>query len=163
HPLPGATSVAMMEHGESALAPPDSSRVPVQIARAVMRGLEKERSKRFPTMAALVTELTPPPERARGRYAVGAALGRGAGASATAAVMSTQHETKRIEQPPDEETVRVLIDRINQLETEVKKLKKKVDEDKKKVLAAEDMHAADLRELEREKQLADEKEHELQA
>ena len=30
-----------------------------------LRGLEKERSKRFPTMAALVHELTPPPQRSR--------------------------------------------------------------------------------------------------
>src|SRR6185503_20934195 len=46
HPLPGATSVSMLEHGDEALPPPESSRVPAPIVRAVMRGLSRERMKR---------------------------------------------------------------------------------------------------------------------
>ncbi|HEY5927791.1 MAG TPA: serine/threonine-protein kinase, partial [Kofleriaceae bacterium] len=39
HPLPGATSVSMLEHDERALPPPEGTKVPSSIARAVMRGL----------------------------------------------------------------------------------------------------------------------------
>src|SRR5688572_14497323 len=40
HPLPGSTSVSMLEKGDKALPPPDNTRVPTNINRAVARGLE---------------------------------------------------------------------------------------------------------------------------
>src|SRR4051812_39700021 len=57
HPLEGATSVAMLETGARAALPPEGTRVPPAIAKAVMRGLERDRAKRFPTMASLMHEL----------------------------------------------------------------------------------------------------------
>src|SRR5262249_40445154 len=70
HPLPGATSVSMLEKGDAAFTPPEEPKMPPNVTRAVMRGLEKDRSKRFPQMTALVSELTPIPKRAPARYAL---------------------------------------------------------------------------------------------
>ena len=88
HPLPGATSVSMLEHDEKALPPPEGTKVPAFIGRAVMRGLEKERSKRFPTLATLMQELTPPPQRSPIKFVAVAAVGALLVTIATAAVMT---------------------------------------------------------------------------
>jgi serine/threonine protein kinase len=74
HPLKGSTSVAMLEHGEKAQPIPEKTQVPATIGRVVMRGLEKERQKRFPTMAALMQELTPPPQRSPMKFIALAAV-----------------------------------------------------------------------------------------
>jgi serine/threonine protein kinase len=60
HPLPGATSVSMLEKGEKAILPPELPKVHSSASRAVMRGLERDRGKRFPNMAALMADLAPP-------------------------------------------------------------------------------------------------------
>src|SRR5262245_6772827 len=54
HPLRGGTSVAMLDHGERAAAPPGGSKVPPAIGHAVLRGLERDRARRFPSMGALI-------------------------------------------------------------------------------------------------------------
>jgi serine/threonine protein kinase len=122
HPLPGKTSVAMLEHGEKALPPPDSSKVPATIARAVLRGLDKERSKRFPTMAALMHELAPPPQRAPVRLIALASLAVVAVGGAAAAVIARPEQVRRGE-GNDEAVVQRLYAKIQQLEEEREQLK----------------------------------------
>jgi serine/threonine protein kinase len=109
HPLKGSTSMAMLESGEKAIQPPESKGVPSQISRAVMRGLEQERQKRFPTMAALMHELTPPPQRSPMKFIALAAVGALLVTGATAAVITTQRPdpVQRIEPHTDAE-IRVL-------------------------------------------------------
>ena len=123
HPLPGATSVSMLEHDDKAQPPPEGSKVPASIARAVMRGLEKERSKRFPTLAALVHELAPPPQRTPTRFFALAAVGVLAVTAATAAVMSRQPESPTRIPANDEPTMKFLIDEINRKDQEIKELR----------------------------------------
>jgi len=88
HPLEGGTSVSMLESGSRAAPPPEKTAVPAQLGRAVMRGLDQDRSKRFPTMAALMQELTPPQQRSSVKFVALAALGALAVTAATAAVIS---------------------------------------------------------------------------
>src|ERR1041385_683751 len=113
----------MLEDDEKA-APPPESKVPAPIARAVMRGLEKDRSKRWPTLSALVHELTPPPQRSPVKFIMFAALGALVVTGATAAVMTkTQHKpTVRID-GADDETGRLLIQELNQRDQEIKHLR----------------------------------------
>ncbi len=125
HPLEGATSVAMLESGARAALPPDGTRVPPAIGKAVMRGLDRDRAKRFPTMAALVHELQPPAQRSPARFAVAAGIGLLLIGAATAAVMSRPDPPHRVD-PQEEQTVRVLIDEINKKDTEIKELRKKL-------------------------------------
>ncbi len=120
HPLPGATSVSMLEHEERALPPPEGSKVPASIARAVMRGLEKERSKRFPTLAALMYELAPPPKRSPVRFIALAALGVLLVTFATAAVMTRPGDRTHLVPTNDEPTMKFLIDEINRKDQEIK-------------------------------------------
>jgi serine/threonine protein kinase len=155
HPLPGSTSVAMLEEGKDALPPPEGTRVPGSVARAVMRGLAKERTGRFPTMAALVSELAPPPQRAPGRTAAVAMVGLIVLGVATAAVMASHSTKVTPTDANDTETVRVLIDQINTLETQVKQLRKKL-------LERDLTHDSDLKQLQRDKELLLEKELRIQ-
>jgi serine/threonine protein kinase len=122
HPLPGATSVSMLEKGEKAQPPPEGSKVPSSIARAVMRGLETDRSKRFPTLAALVHELTPPPQRSPVRYIAAAALAAVLVGGVAAAMMVRPDPTVR-QEGIDEPTVDLLIKEINQRDQEIKRLR----------------------------------------
>jgi len=69
HPLRDATSLLMLEHGDRALAPPEGTKVPPAVARAVLRGLECDRARRFPSMGALIEELVPRGRRKPVRYA----------------------------------------------------------------------------------------------
>ncbi len=117
HPLPGATSVAMLEHGDRALAPPENTRVPAAIGRAVMRGLEKERNKRYPTMATLLAELTPPPQRSPVRFAALAAVGLLLVGGATAAVVTRNNAPVRIE-GNDDIVIKQLKDQVHELQIE---------------------------------------------
>ena len=73
HPLRDATSMRMIDTADHAQPPPETSKVPVAIGQAVMRGLERDRARRFPSMGALVDELVPRPRRSPRRYA-GAAI-----------------------------------------------------------------------------------------
>jgi serine/threonine protein kinase len=67
HPLPGQTAVGMLERAERALPPPATTDVPPWVGKVVARGLERERNKRYPTMAELMSELVPTPVRSRAR------------------------------------------------------------------------------------------------
>ena len=156
HPLEGSTSVSMLEQGKSALPPPDNSRVPSSVAKAVMRGLAKERTQRWPTMAALVSELTPPIQHARGRTAVVALVGVVVLGVAAAAVMAS-HRPKLIQTDgTDTETIRVLVDQINILELQVK-------QDRKQLLERDLMHDTDVKQIEHDKEELIAKETRIQA
>ena len=119
HPLPGATSVAMLERGAAAIEPPDG-KVPSAIVRAVRRGLERDRSKRFATMAALIGELVPPPTRAPGRYAAVALVGLVLVAGAATAMWRDRSRGGDDSEP--QSSVQPLIDRLNESEAKVKSL-----------------------------------------
>ncbi|MDX2092290.1 MAG: protein kinase [Kofleriaceae bacterium] len=95
HPLPGGTSVSMLEKGDKALPPPDGTKVPVMLQRAVARGLEKERNKRFPTMASLIGELLPPPEPKVSRRGVAFLVGSVLAAGGAAAAMIVAKDEPR--------------------------------------------------------------------
>ena len=85
HPLPGGTAVSMIEQGARAAPPPPDTRVPVWIYKVVTRGLERDRAKRFPTMASVLAELAPAPTRSRVTAALlvlGALVVGGAGLAA---------------------------------------------------------------------------------
>ena len=122
HPLPGGTAVGMLEHGERALAPPEGTRVPAPIGRAVLRGLEKERAKRFPTMAVLVAELAPPPRRSPLRVVALALAGVVVAGAAAAAVVLTRRPTRQVV-PNDEAAIQPYVAEIQRLETETKQLR----------------------------------------
>jgi hypothetical protein len=94
--------------------------VPSAIGRAVMRGLEKERSKRFPTLAALMHELTPPPQRSPAKFIALAAVGALLATVAAAAVMFPRPDTPLRKDDTEQ--------RIQRLEEEVKKLKDERDQ-----------------------------------
>jgi serine/threonine protein kinase len=125
HPLHDATSVAMLERGTPAEAPPTDTRVPNKVGRAVMRGLSRERSDRFAAMAELMTELAPAEPRPRLRMAVAIAVMTILLGGATAAIVAT-----RPHMPTEGENqtiaVKALIDEINQLRSEVKTLRQQL-------------------------------------
>jgi serine/threonine protein kinase len=125
HPLEGATSVAMLESGARAALPPDGTRVPSSIGKAVLRGLDRDRNKRFATMAALMHELQPPPQRSPVRFAAMAAIGLVLVGGATAAVVTRPDPTRRVE-PNEEATLKTLIDEINKRDVEIKSLRQRL-------------------------------------
>jgi serine/threonine protein kinase len=128
HPLPGATSVSMLEHNDEALPPPDNTRVPAAITRAVMRGLQRERIKRFPTMSALMSELVPPVQRSPVRYLAAAALAVVIIGGATAAVVTRPEPIRRID-PPDDgpfvQQIKELTAQRDRLEAQIEELIKR--------------------------------------
>ncbi len=142
HPLPGATSVSMLEKNEKALPPPDGSKIPAYIARCVMRGLERERQKRYPGMATLVGDLQPPVPRATVKNLAFAAVGFLLIAGTATAMLWTPPEAMVIG-PADNKGVQPLIDRINELDRErrtlISQLKQqdKITEEKIRVLTSE--------------------------
>jgi serine/threonine protein kinase len=121
HPLPGATSVSMLEKGDSAFPPPELPKVPGEIGKAVMRGLEKDRAKRFPSMGALVSELMPAPKRAPARYAVAALASLVLLGGLTAALWNRK-PTDEYMPAPDNQGVQPLIDKLNRSEEDYRKL-----------------------------------------
>ncbi len=118
HPLPGGTSVAMLEQGVRATPPPSDTRVPALVGRAVARGLERDRTKRFPTMASLISELTPPPP-SLGRKSLALAIGGivVVGGVATAMIV-TQEEPVPLG-PADGAGVQPFVDQINELKSNI--------------------------------------------
>ena len=122
HPLAGRTSVAMFEKGEPAVPPPDTTKVPAFIGRAVMRGLQKDRAKRFPMMSQLMTELIPPVPKLSPRVAVAAGtafLLLGAAAAAMVYINKEPPRAKVIEPAPG--VTEELVQTINKLKEEIKK------------------------------------------
>jgi len=90
HPLADGTSVSMLERGDRALPPPEGTRIPAAIGRAVLRGLERDRARRFPSMGALIDELVPLPRRSPLRTVAVAAAAVVLLGGATAAVIAQQ-------------------------------------------------------------------------
>ncbi len=121
HPLPGSTSVSMLEQGEKAIAPPEGTKLPLAVTRAVQRGLERDPAKRFPTMGALIGELVPPPPRSSTRYAVLGLVGVVLLGGAGAAVLG-RHQTSDVLAPLDNKGVQPLIDQLNKSESERRQL-----------------------------------------
>jgi serine/threonine protein kinase len=116
HPLSGGTAVAMLERGDKATPPPEGAKVPVAIARAVLRGLEADRAKRFPTMAALMGELSPRPARSPVRFAalaIGFVVVLG---GATAAIVA-RPQTHSIA-PVDNTSAQALLEELNKVNSE---------------------------------------------
>ncbi len=122
HPLKGSTSVSMIESGDRATPPPEKSAVPAVIGKTVMRGLEKERQKRFPTMSALMQELTPPPQRSPMKFIAIAAVSALLVTGATAALIRRDPPVQRIVEQ-DEPTVKLLLDEIRKKDQEIKGLR----------------------------------------
>jgi eukaryotic-like serine/threonine-protein kinase len=123
HPLADGTSVAMLERGTPAEPPPADARVPAKVGRAVMRGLAKDRSDRFQAMAELMTELAPPEPRPRLRFAIAIAVMTLLLGGATASVVISRHNAPMPAAPPDDQAVALLVEHINELESEVKTLR----------------------------------------
>jgi serine/threonine protein kinase len=126
HPLPDGTSAAMIDHGARAHPPPEGTRIPAAIGRAVLRGLERDRARRFPSMGTLIDELVPRPRRSPLRFA---GLGIGAvllvGGTTTALVVQQQ----RAPLPPSDnqqasDKLHHLEQQIISLESERKRLMK---------------------------------------
>ncbi len=128
HPLKGTTSVSMLEDGEKALTPPETKGVPSLISRAVMRGLEKERQKRFPTMSALMQELTPPPQRSPVRFIAAAAIGALVVTAATAAVLTQRPDPMQRIDPPGEVEVKALFEELRRKEDLIRQLRHQLEE-----------------------------------
>ncbi len=123
HPLAGNTSVAMYEKGEPASPVPDNTKVPASIGRAVSRGLERDRAKRFPGMSQLMSELSPPTPKLSPRIAVAAGTAFLALGAAAATIMYAQKEPARTPPPEaDPGTTGELIKTINALKDEIRQL-----------------------------------------
>jgi serine/threonine protein kinase len=121
HPLPGATSLAMLEGDAPSLPPPDGTKVPLAIGAAVTRGLARDRARRFPTMGALISALAPAPPRPRARYAL-AALGALAIGGALAAAVRSEPGAAPVPldaagRPIDQ--VGLLVGKINELQDQL--------------------------------------------
>ena len=139
HPLTGGTSVAMLEQGEAAIAPPAGTKVPPAVARAVMRGLERERARRFPSMAALIGELVPPAPAPTARRAVLVASGVAVAGSALAAVvfglgLGRPASGEGTRKPAD---IGPLVDQMNTLEHERRSLLQRIAELEERPTATE--------------------------
>jgi serine/threonine protein kinase len=120
HPLRDGTSVLMLEHGDEALPPPEGSKIPASIGRAVLRGLERDRARRFPTMASLIEQLVPVPRRSSARYA-GFALAAVILVGGSTALVARQPPAASAP-APDPALVQRLIAEKHALETERTKL-----------------------------------------
>jgi len=121
HPLRDGTSVSMLEHGDKARPPPEGLRIPAAIGRAVLRGLEGDRAKRFASMGALIDQLVPPPRRAPVRYAGFAIAAVVLVGGTTAAVVVQQHRAKSL-MSTDSLTVQRLLDERNRAVAERQEL-----------------------------------------
>jgi TolA-binding protein len=127
HPLRDGTSVLMLEHGDKALPPPDGLKIPAAIGRAVLRGLERDRARRFPSMAALIEELVPPPRRAPVRYA-GFALAAVLLVGGTAVVAQQRLASSSSSSRLDSVAMRILNDERARKERELVALQAQLDQ-----------------------------------
>jgi serine/threonine protein kinase len=122
HPLPGSTSVSMHEKGEKALPPPEGIKIPAAIGRAVSRGLERDRVKRWPTMALLMSELVPPPPVSAKRYVFAAVATVAIAGVGMAAVIGSQRDATSPIEEVHTDTTKALVEEINRLKEEIRKL-----------------------------------------
>ncbi len=138
HPLPGATSVSMHEKGDKALPPPEGIKIPVTISRAVSRGLERDRVKRWPTMALLMSELVPPAPKLSTKWVAAGLAAVVVAGVATAAVLGRRDEPVM---PPstDPGTTAVLVEEINRLKQEIRDLNREREKILSKIPNSEDV------------------------
>ena len=119
HPLPGATAASMVDRHDKANPPPEGAKVPAVVARAVMTGLERDRTRRFPSMSALVSALVPQPKRSPARYAA-VALGAVLVAGGSFAALVTREPVEPITpRGPDgrpDDPIGPLVLKINELQ-----------------------------------------------
>ena len=127
HPLRDGTSIAMLDHGDRAKPPPEGSKIPAAIGRAVLRGLERDRARRFPSMAALIEELVPRQRRSGVRFGAVALAAVMLAGGTTAAVVVQQHRTQ-VPGGPDPTTMQALIDEKHRLEHERDELVARLDQ-----------------------------------
>ncbi|HEY4176602.1 MAG TPA: protein kinase [Kofleriaceae bacterium] len=139
HPLPGGTSVSMLEQGEKAIPAPEGSKIPTTIVRAVARGLERDRTKRYPTMALLMSDLVPPQPRQPMRWIAAAVAAVAVVGVATAYAL--RPPARPVETTLEQDTRADLIKKINQLNRE-----------KNEIL--EELHRAQQISLQQKKELA---------
>jgi serine/threonine protein kinase len=143
HPLPGSTSVAMLEKRERAQPPPEGTKVPSAVGRAVMTGLERDRARRFPTMGALIPALVPAPKRAPARYAALALVGLVVTGGAFAAVWGREPiEPLELRDPDGKplDPITPLVTKINELQEQLNKR----DTENRKLLAELTLRQPDL-------------------
>jgi len=119
HPLPGGTSIKMLDHGEEALPPPEGTRIPAAVGRAVVRGLARDRARRFASMSALIDELVPRPRRSPARYA-GFALAAVLLAGGTTAAVLAQQPARAPSSDPT--TIKLLLEEKDKKEREKQQL-----------------------------------------
>ncbi len=112
HPISGDTAVKMIEENARAQTPPEGTGVPPWIWPILQRGLDPQPAKRFPSVAALIIELTPPqPSPRRRRYiAMAAAAALVLGGAAAATVLAP-----RPSEDPDHK-IAVLQEQVTQLQ-----------------------------------------------
>ena len=129
HPLVGNTSVAMLDKSTPAIPPPDGTKVPATIGRAIMRGLERDRSKRFPMMSQLMSELIPPAPKFTPRVAAFAASTLVI-LLAGAVVFAMRKDPPSQPQPPQPApgVTEDLVKKINELKAEIKRLNAERDD-----------------------------------
>jgi len=142
HPLPGSTSVSMLEKGDKANPPPDNTRVPSNINKAVARGLERDRAKRWPTMAQLMAELVPPAPRVNARI-VAMGLGGLLLVTGAAAAVMAQKDPALENAPPDDRDI--LFEQINELKAQINQL----DKERRKLIKELEARSVDLPRLEK--------------
>ena len=123
HPLQSGTALEMVDKGARALPPPNDSKVPAHIGRAILRGLDPLPAKRFPSMTALLAELTPAPIRVLPRRTIAIVVAIALTATAGAAVLINHRQDRATSREAE------LIHRIEQLEVERETLLKQVKHD----------------------------------
>jgi outer membrane murein-binding lipoprotein Lpp len=123
HPIPGDSVIEMVQHGVEPQPPPTDTKVPPTIGKAISRGLSPDPNKRFPSMAALLVELTPPPvHKSRRTWAAVVAGVALAGGGAAAATLMRGEDTSRVEEL--EKKITVLIEERNRLQEEIEAAKR---------------------------------------
>jgi serine/threonine protein kinase len=115
HPLPGATAASMVDRHEKAHPPPEGAKVPAVVARAVMTGLERDRTRRFPSMSALISALVPQPKRSPARYAA-VAIGAVLVAGGSFAALVREPPEPVAPPPPEGDPIGPLVLKINELQ-----------------------------------------------
>ncbi|TMQ06989.1 MAG: hypothetical protein E6J91_36745 [Deltaproteobacteria bacterium] len=128
HPLRDGTSVSMLDHGDRATAPPEGTRVPASIGRAVLRGLERDRARRFPSMGALIDALEVRPRRSPLRYAALASAAILLIGGTTAAVVLRSYSPQLV-QVSDFTTVQALVAERDRIDAERLQLLEQVKAD----------------------------------
>ncbi len=162
HPVSGETALAMVERGERAQLPAEAAKVPKQVVAAIMRGLEREPAKRFPSMSALLAELERP-QRNRSRTSVALVAGVAvlAGLGGTALLANSPGRAPDDQQRPVEEAwqrVRELDQRLGEALQDRQRLREQLAQ----VIAVRDGLQEDVEKLQVLSVRLEEKDEEIQ-